>query len=105
MHSPWKKFWLELFTSKSWDNGYSPGRIVGALLAVDIAFFFAMMYRIFYKGDEWDRIYKSLKGIGWFNLVVFIAFFLLSVHSIFKEKRGRQFLELLTKSVKGCRHK
>lgn len=100
MHSPWKRFWLELFTSKTWDNGYSVGRILWTWISGDIASVFVMLYRIFYKEDEWDHIYNFLIGMAWFNLIVFLAFSLLVVRSILKEKRGREFLRLLAMSIR-----
>jgi len=105
MYSPWKRFWLELFTSKSWDNGRSVGRFIWILVSNDMLAVFVMLYRIFYKDDEWSRIYHFLTGLVWLNLIIFLVFFLLIIHSIFKEKRGKQFLALLAESFKAWRHK
>lgn len=71
----------------------------------DIGFVFMILYRKIYKDDEWDRIYHHLIAMAWFNLIVLIVFFLLVIHSIFKEKLGRKFLALLSASLKVWRNK
>ena len=100
MHSPWKRFWLELIASKSWDNGRSVGRLIWVWASLDIGFALANLYGALYKRQEWPRIYHDLIAMAWFNFIVLSAALLLTIYSIFKEKRGARFLALLKDSIK-----
>ncbi len=100
MSSSWKRFWLELFTSKSWDYGRSIGRFIFVLVFGNSAAFFALLYRYIYKDDDLSRAVGFMKIMVSIDLIALIGFLLLIIFSLFKENRVKDFFNLLSGTFK-----
>ncbi len=97
MRGEWKMFLLKLYTSKTWGNGNYPGRIIGPLMMFDVLWVGTTIYKIFYQNKEWKNSYLIFLCV--INGFFVGMFTLLTIHSIFKEKKQKEFWELTKKSL------
>jgi hypothetical protein len=98
MRWEWRMFWLRLYTSKYWVNGNAPGRVIGVWFMANASWIGIMIYKIFYKNEEWNNGYFS--GLILFNGFMLSMSLLLTIHSIFKEKMHKEFWNLVKHSIR-----